>query len=269
LFSNPEDVTFSTVVHEPRFRFEHGDHACVFYQSEDTRAEVLIPFMIEGLQKNEKCLCAETPRMLQRIKEELRGANFDVEKEITSGALELHPSEAIYLSDGSFRPFEQSQLLGEFVESALRAGFRGLRTAGDVSWAGNSGTYADQLLEYERMAEKCFVGTPLIGLCLYPVKTFPAETLSAILHSHNLHVVDPSQPSPCTWIQIREKDFVAEIITDKAHPGSGYSFIVRRADSEDVLKIGTGATFELAREKAERALHFIAAKMKPAKNSKK
>jgi hypothetical protein len=41
----------------PLFHFKHGDHICVFYQSEDALMEVLTPFIAEGLRNGECCFC--------------------------------------------------------------------------------------------------------------------------------------------------------------------------------------------------------------------
>jgi hypothetical protein len=258
----PESAIFCSVVYEPRFRYAHGDHACVFYRSEDTRAEVMLSFMIEGLRKGEKCLCAETLQMQKRLKHELRAADFDVEKEIASGALEFLTEEAAYLPNGAMHAKEQSKLIPQAIQAALRAGFRGLRTAGDVSWASGSPTHTASLLEYELLASKIFPGNAAMGLCLYPVKDFAEETLSTVLKVHNLNVIDPSQPSPYSWIQIRHKGFIAEVITDKSIPNSDFSFIVRPEHSDDVLKIGNAPTFEMAREKAEHLLRSITSNIK-------
>jgi hypothetical protein len=245
------------VVHEARFRFEHGDHACIFYQSEDSLADVLIPYIIEGLQKQEKCLCVQSPEMLKRIEVELRQRGFDFDKEVRSGALQLMDGPQRYLSGEKFRPTAIVEATVKSLEECKRLGFSGFRGSGDLSWAAEARVAAKDILEYEHAVGKCFQNYPFTGLCQYSIKSFPKKTVSEILRAHRIHVVDPSPPSASSWIQIRNKNFVAEIITDKASEDKSYSYIVRRTDSKDVLGYGNAPSFASAKARAERLLRRV------------
>jgi hypothetical protein len=245
------------VLHEPRFRFEHGDHACVFYQSEDSLADVLIPYIIEGLQKQEKCLCVQRPGMLKRVEVELRREGIDFDEEIRSGALQFMSDTERYLSGEKFRPMETAELIFQALQECMRQGFHGFRTAGDLGWAAPTHRVHKELIEYEHEVAKCFPNNPFTGLCQYPVKSFPKKTLSDIVKAHTINIVDPSLPSTSSWIQVRNKNFVAEIITDKAGEDKSYSYIVRRSDSKDILGYGNAPSFASGRARAERLLRRV------------
>jgi len=58
----------------PLFQFRHGDHICVFYQSEIALMEVLTPYIAEGLRKGECCFCVQKSSTAKRLFDNLRPA---------------------------------------------------------------------------------------------------------------------------------------------------------------------------------------------------
>jgi hypothetical protein len=242
---------------DPRFRFGRGDHVCIFYQSEDTLAEYLVPFTLEGLQHGEKCICFQTPGILKRLGVELPRAGVDLDREIGRGALEFVSLQEGYLVDGAFQPSVMVEALTKRNKEWQAQGFRGLRLSGDLSLFGDGRVSAKVLVQYEQMVATFVADSRVTGLCQYPAKSFRKKTVSALVEEHNCNVVDPSTPSEYSWIQLRHKEFVAEIITDRNAKAEIYSFIVRRPDSQDIVQSGSARNFSQARLKAERALRSL------------
>jgi hypothetical protein len=248
------------VLHEPLFRFEHGDHACVFYQSEDSLTEVLLSYITEGLAKQEKCFCVQKPHIVQRVCYELRLADIEVDKEIKRGALEFHTEAETYHASGKFRPAAMIELLKESIDACVKQGFSGFRSAGDLAWGLEDRSDCKRVLEYERLVAKSFSDRPLTGLCQYPIKALSKKTLAALVETHSVNIVDPSPRSMYAWIQLRKKGFVAEIVTDRFVRQPEYSYLVRHEDSEELLLCGAEKTFVAARSKAEQVLRVLALK---------
>jgi MEDS: MEthanogen/methylotroph, DcmR Sensory domain len=246
------------VLHEPLFRFEHGDHACIFYQSEDSLTDVLLSYLVEGLAKQEKCFCVQKPHIVQRVCYELRLADINVEKEMRRGALEFHSEAETYHASGKFRPAAMIELLKESIDASVKQGFSGFRSAGDLAWGLEDHGDCKKVLDYERRVARSFSGRPLTGLCQYPIKALSKKTLAALVETHTVNVVDPSPRSMYAWIQLRMKGFVAEIVTDRFVRQPEYSYLVRHADSDELLLCGSAKTFEAARSKAEQMLRVLA-----------
>src|SRR5258708_2654462 len=94
----------STAQQTPMFQFKHGDHACIFYRSDDSLMEILVPYVAEGLNKGERCFGAQKPHILKRLFYDLRYLGIDVDREIKRGALEFHTEQDVYFPRGIFEP---------------------------------------------------------------------------------------------------------------------------------------------------------------------
>jgi hypothetical protein len=254
------------VILEPQFRLAHGDHACLFYQSDDSLTQALLHFCIDGLQKGERCLCTQKPHIVKRLRTELRRAGVDVEKEIERGGLALGTAADRYLRDGEFRPVELVETLKGHVQASSRDGFSGFRTSGDLSGMTDTRIKGTQFIDYERLVSECYPSSRLTSMCVYSADSLPSRTRSSITDIHSVKIVDPRSPSAYSWIQIKSKGYVAEVITDKFVERTSFSYIVRRLDSQDVLRYGDKPTFDSARAEAEEILRSFAAK--GAKNTK-
>jgi hypothetical protein len=247
------------VSHEPLFRFEHGDHACVFYRSEDSLAAVLTAYIAEGLEKHEKCFCVQKPHITERVLNELQYAGVDTEEAIRRGALEFRTEEETYFPEGHFRPAPMIQLLAQSIEASLQQGFTGFRSAGDLGWGAGHHRYS-QLVKYEHMVNKHYSGRAATGLCQYPTSSFPPEVLSEILGAHRVNVIDPEQPSLYATVQIRKAPYVTEFVRDRFTVDPSYSYVIRRDGSDDVLASGEAPNFKAARAKAAATLRTLALK---------
>ncbi len=242
-------------MYPPAFQFVHGDHVCLFYQSEDSLTDILVHYIIEGLEKEEKCFFIQKPSVVDRIKHRLSSAQIDVEREIARGSLLFQTHEQIYFPDGKFEPEAIVDTVGENVEKTIQDGFSGLRTAGDLTWAIENPEYHKRVLEWELTVPKCYSGgPPLLGICQYPAKTTPAKLRTTLRDAHPMGIVDPDHASIYTWVQLIESPFIAEIITDRFVRGTSYSYIIRRDDSDQVLYRGDAPDFETAKLSARRAL---------------
>ena len=82
------------------------------------------------------------------------------------------------------------RLLNEAVEDALRDGFSGLRTCGDMSWLLSDPLGAGQVVEYEAMLNRFFEGAPASGMCQYHRGRLAANVLDHALATHPSTIVD-------------------------------------------------------------------------------
>ncbi len=229
----------------PLFRFKHGDHACIFYHSDDSLMEVLVPYVAEGLSKGERCFGAQKPHILKRLYHDLRFLGIDVDREIKRGALEFHTEQEVYFPKGIFEPAVMMEMLLQSIADSAQKGFTGFRTAGDLSWAVRGWNMCDQLLGYEDMVAKCYPGRTATGICQYPLADFPQKTLDDVLRAHRLHLA-ATPDKPYRSMQVAYGHCSAEIVASKFDVNPYYYYVVEKYRPKEIMGWGVSMDFDNA-----------------------
>ena len=235
----------------PLVQFKRGDHICLFYRDERMLVQTLAAYLAAGLNKGERCFCAQKPHLIPRIFKALEMVGVDHEGYVASGALEIHTEDEVYFPAGKFEPQIMMDMLERSIEDAIAAGFTGFRTAGEMSWAlkdtrCENGNCCDQLVNYERLVQAAYPGKPAIGICQYPLGRFPSRVVASVLNAHRMALEETMADSNHSTLTIREGNYLADIITDRLNPGSAYHYVVQGQGSFDVLSWGVEPTIEQA-----------------------
>ena len=166
------------------FEFEHnnsvantykqGEHICSIYDTEAEQLAIAAEYLSDGLRNGERCLYAAASR----------AADINASDAVRRGALiELTHAEA-HLAGGRFDSERMLRLLNEAVESALNAGFKGLRTCGDMSWLLVECEGREQVIEYEALLNPFFKNVRGAGMCLYDRRKLPKHQIDGALATH-------------------------------------------------------------------------------------
>jgi hypothetical protein len=233
------------------FQFRHGDHLCVFHRSEDHLMEILSPYIAEGLRKGERCFCVQKPEIVKRLDRDLQFLGINTEKAVKSGSLEFHNLSEAYLPSGRFEPAGMIEMLVRSIEESMKKGFSGFRIAGDLSWAVDGRDECRQIIGYEAMVEECFPGKPAIGLCQYPINSFPPAVLQSVMNAHRQRIVQPETPSLCASLSISGDHYITEFVADKFVVNPKYYYVVDQQDGRNILGWGIASDFDLATSQAE------------------
>jgi MEDS: MEthanogen/methylotroph, DcmR Sensory domain len=233
-------------------RFKSGNHICVFYRDESYLLDLLAPYLAEGLQRGEKCFCAQKREHVEQIKERLVYLGINLNDELRRGSLEIHTQDEVYFSTGAFSPEEMMRLLNKAITGAKASGFTGLRTAGEMSWAAYGRCDCDQLLSYEAQVDEAFPGQPVVGMCQYDMRCFSPEVLARVLERHSSGLAETG--SRHSTFTIRSSGYLADVIADRKDPRSRFYYVAQASNSADVLGWGTEASFDNAVLSAESLL---------------
>ena len=247
--------------HSPLFQFRHGDHICVFYRSENALMEFLAPYIAEGLRKDERCFCVQKPHTLRRLIYDLRFIGIDTDREVERGALDLHVEDEVYLPNGRFEPEKLMDMLLKSIETAVKNGFSGLRTAGELSWSVRGRNECDRLVGYEKLVDKYFPGKQVIGVCQYAIDEFSPEVLDLILDAHRLHLADQGPAAIYSSINIGYGHCNAEFVADKFVVDPRYYYVVQQKRQKEVLGWGSAPDINSATIQAEKIVKSAAAGM--------
>lgn len=251
----------------PLVQFKRGDHICLFYRDEKMLVQTLAAYLTAGLNKGERCFCAQKPHLIPRILSILKQLGVDADGYVASGALEIHTEDEVYFPAGKFEPQIMMDMLEQSIKDAIAAGFTGFRTAGEMSWAVKDtrcekGNCCDQLVNYEKLVKAAYPGKPAIGICQYPVGRFPGSVIAAVLDSHRMALEETMAGTNHSTLTIRQGNYLADIVTDRLNPGEAFHYVVQGQGSSDVLSWGVEPTLEGAVSRSGLIMADIAAKPK-------
>ena len=168
----------------PRVVYQHGDHACTLYNSEEERLSAAIQFIRDGLAWHERCVYVCCDQETDGFRAALQSAGIDVAAEEARGAVVLLTKSDAHLNGGSFDPAGVIAILNAAVQGALNSGFAGLRAAGDMSWLLDEAPGSERLAEYEALLNQFCSNNRVIVLCQYNRRALPAGTLDHCLATH-------------------------------------------------------------------------------------
>jgi hypothetical protein len=231
--------------HSSVFQFKNGDHTCLFYRTANDLMRVLIPFIADGLRRNERCFCAQKPEILKQLVYDLRYLGINAEQEIRRGALELRSEDETYFPNRRFEPQVMMDMLIRSMREAKEKGFLSFRSAGELSWAVEGRNECDLVIGYEKLVNEYYPGKPAIGLCQYCIDKFPPEVLKCVVNAHRMHLVEPSG-SAYSSLSLRNGHWAAELVADKTAHNPRYYYVVHGQQPQEVLGWGVAPNFESA-----------------------
>ena len=168
----------------PRVVYQHGDHACTLYNSEEERLSAAIQFIRDGLAWHERCVYVCCEQEANDFRAALQGAGIDVAAEEARGAVVLLTKGDAHLKGGTFDPARMITMVSAAVQEALNSGFAGLRAAGDMTWLLDQAPGSERLTEYEALLNQWCRHNPVVLLCQYNRRALPAGTLDHCLATH-------------------------------------------------------------------------------------
>ncbi|HEX4120746.1 MAG TPA: MEDS domain-containing protein, partial [Verrucomicrobiae bacterium] len=126
-----------------------GDHAALFFKANEERLGYAIPYLIEGLQQNERCLYIADENTVFEVLVRFHQAGVNVRDLQKKGALTVLTKRETYLRHGPFEPEKMIVDLHSEVKYSLEHAFSGLRSTGEMSWALDLPSALGRLIEYE------------------------------------------------------------------------------------------------------------------------
>ncbi len=172
-------------------RLKPHDHACLIHDSpEDWPAEIIIPFLMVGLERGEKCLCSLEAYSADEARAHLHRGGLNVTALEESGQLLFYEKET-YTQRLSFDPNRMIAVLIEEVQKAMDKGYRALRVTDGMAWALPGRPGSEKVLEYEaKLNRDFFPRYPCLALCQYHRGKFDAAIVKGALMTHPLVALD-------------------------------------------------------------------------------
>ncbi len=164
-----------------------GTHISHIYSSKDEFANVLAPYIKEGLSGNELCIWIYSSNILrQDIIGIMSRLESRTEAFLKSGQLMIVPYTQWYLAEGRF---DEARVTGQWMELihlAQKKGYEGVRAVGDTCWLKG---YTREFAAYERSFSPMIFNLPLTVICCYDINQIDIHAFEDIIRNHSLNMI--------------------------------------------------------------------------------
>lgn len=173
-------------------QIKKDDHSCLIYNSKVEFLHCLIPFVREGIKKNEKCLIVldeiQREDIIRSFKHIYREGPIPASDFCPNGRITIEKFQSIYFKEKEFSMESTIKLYLDFTKQALEEGYSGARTFVEVSSSIKELIKENVFLEWEKYGDKYFHNSNFQAVCAYDKKHFSAEFLEQIQHIHPINI---------------------------------------------------------------------------------
>jgi hypothetical protein len=190
-------------------------HVCAFFSSKDEEHRVMLPFMREGHETNDKLLHIINKNGRAERLACLRGAGIDADRAEQVGQLELLPWEQAHLIGGRFDMRAVLDLHQRLADQ--NSSFRLSRVWSNQEWALEEGLPgAEDLIEYEARFNYIWPQYENAYVCVYDARKFSASIMVQLLRTHPFVIMDGLMYSNPFYVPPDE--FLIELRKARAEP---------------------------------------------------
>ena len=153
-------------------------HLATFYNSDDSRLRLTIPFFRDGLASDQPCFLVAEGDVLKAYLEALHAQDgIDVDAALRDRKLLTAPGPGSSVK-GALRFWEQ------VLTRALVGGPTLLRVVGEMSSARKGFESDRQMIDFEVAMNTITKRLPTVALCQYDVRVFSGETIYLAIRAH-------------------------------------------------------------------------------------
>ena len=165
-------------------------HVCGFFDGPLEAHRVLMPFIVDGLERGERAVHVVDPERKATHAEWLASAGVDVERTLDTGQLEIHTWQDVYLNGGRFDRASVRAFVMQSLAAGRAGGFPLTRFIGHMEWALQNAPGVEDLVAYESEIDSVLRGVTDPVVCVYDLERHPAGAMAKVLSVHPLGIVD-------------------------------------------------------------------------------
>ena len=164
-----------------------GDHICVLYErSPAEQIHAVSGFFREGLDRGEQCIYVADDLTVPEVEALLSERGIDVAAYRHSAALLIWTRER-WRQPGVLDTIRKAAQVREIIETAMNAGFSGVRFAVEMTWTLRPDIASSMVAKWESESDRFFnPSAPIQAMCLYGRARLPAETIEAGVRTHRM-----------------------------------------------------------------------------------
>jgi len=165
---------------------EPGAHVCHLFISLNDQKQVLLPFIRDGLKRNQHCLLTAAQDSADEWFLELQAFGIDVQEARESGALTI---KGVRPPPPKFRAVRQTRELWRMVEPLLER-FGAVRMLREVTWLPELALRTEDLCHFEAAKDLLFAESEVRSICQYDLTRHSPEAIHTALRTHPLVIYD-------------------------------------------------------------------------------
>jgi hypothetical protein len=159
-------------------------HLCFIYKDGEERLELIASYFKQGLSSKELCIFA-TPASKEQTRQDFLRYNLDIGEALKNGDFLIFEMNSTYLPHGHFVADFMLKNVQSFIDDAKAKGFKGLRTAGEMSWLTAHPEAQEEAIMYEQKVNSLDSSDfSFIGLCAYDSNDTPSKLAEGLQKSH-------------------------------------------------------------------------------------
>jgi hypothetical protein len=158
-----------------------SNHVCFIYDDETQRKKIVSEYLAAGFKHGELVRYAADMTEPEEIRSWLLELGIPLPKD---DSFSVFKAASFYCPTGHFEP--EKMISGMLLRYAQlkKAGYSGIRSCGEMTWALHGIPGSNRLLEYEALLTAINVDFPHTGMCLYDAHQFDGITLFKVLQVH-------------------------------------------------------------------------------------
>jgi hypothetical protein len=172
-------------------KIESGSHVCGVYENRDQLMDMLVPFVVAGLESRQLCVVVGDDMLMDDVREGLREGGLDPDHYVINEQLLFLTAIEHYYKESRFNVERLLRALDDLMQLVASQGFQGARVAGDNTAIMDH--VIDSLgdwVQYEARVNVSLRGKPVVALCLYNQMRTPGQVMTTMLKTHPLVVMN-------------------------------------------------------------------------------
>ena len=158
-----------------------GTHLCHFYRTREDLLHSVIPYFIAGLKNREQCMWGTAaPLYADEARAEMARAFPDFTRLEREGRIAIFDHHQWYAENGNGDPVRD---LLQAEEKALKAGLKGLRCGGNISWLTQHDW--DAFYAYESKVSLAVRKRRILAICSYNLHQCQGTQVYESIRNHH------------------------------------------------------------------------------------
>jgi archaellum biogenesis ATPase FlaH len=163
---------------------ETEEHLCSIYQGTVQQFSQLVPYIVDGLDHNKKCVYVPDDNTSDQVISELNKSGLNINKYLATGQFQFLSVSETYLKNGVFEPKKMLDLIVDTENKAFLDGYGGILGVAEMTWTLRDGIDEQKLLDYEAQLNNSLGTKKSTLLCQYNEVKFSHQTLNNVIRMH-------------------------------------------------------------------------------------